>query len=96
MAEAQTDEGRQHHLELRDRIQTLMAERGVSAEELTAASGVPDLIHSLTGERLFSSYELACIAEHFRVTTMYLITGEERHLFRILACNLDDVFPNGE
>lgn len=75
---------------LRSRILGLMEECGVTADQVAEAAGVPELVQSLNGDRLFSSYELACIGEQFNVTVMWLLTGAERRFTSIISCNLDE------
>ncbi|MGC9536540.1 helix-turn-helix domain-containing protein [Streptomyces sp. UG1] len=64
---------------LQNRVRSLMQVAGMNQTQLAEAIGItnPKLSLSLSGDRHFSTYELAAIAEHFRTTVDYLLTGKQ-------------------
>lgn len=78
--------------ELLHRVRDLIDSAGLTVEEFAETAdhiNAERFLKSLTGEKPFSSFDLAVIAEHFGTTVDYLITGVKRHL-RIIACTLDE------
>lgn len=64
---------------LQDRVRSLMDGAGMNQTQLAEAIGItnPKLSLSLRGERHFSTFELAAIAEHFHTTVDYLLSGKQ-------------------
>ncbi|MBF9072517.1 helix-turn-helix domain-containing protein [Streptacidiphilus fuscans] len=64
---------------LRDRVRTLMSDAGMTQTQLAETIGITTskLSKSLSGDRRFSTYELAAIAEHFLTTVDYLVSGKQ-------------------
>ncbi|WP_328900880.1 XRE family transcriptional regulator [Streptomyces sp. NBC_00441] len=64
---------------LQNRVRSLMNSAGMTQTQLAEAIGItkPKLSLSLSGERRFSTFELAAIAERFGTTVDYLVSGKQ-------------------
>ncbi|MDX3866459.1 XRE family transcriptional regulator [Streptomyces scabiei] len=64
---------------LQNRVRSLMDGAGMNQTQLAEAIGIskPKMSLSLGGDRHFSTYELAAIAEQFHTTVDYLLSGKQ-------------------
>lgn len=64
---------------LQNRVRSLMQDAGMNQTQLAEAIGItkPKLSLSLSGDRRFSTFELAAIAELFHTTVDHLVSGKQ-------------------